>query len=49
MTHFSAAGLHFDARPDVNLFAIVHGLIILAIAEVFRTGTRLQEEQSLTI
>lgn len=49
MTHFSADGLHFDARPDVNLLAIVHGLIILAIAEVFRTGTRLHEDQSLTI
>jgi hypothetical protein len=49
MTHFSANGLRFDARPDVNLFAIVHGLIILAIAEVFRVGTRLNEDQSLTI
>ena len=49
MTHFSADGLHFDARPDVNLFAIVHGLIILAIAEVFRAGTRLHDDQSLTI
>lgn len=49
MTHFSAEGLRFDARPDLNLFAIVHGLIILAIAEVFRVGTRLNEDQSLTI
>ena len=49
MTHFSADGLRFDARPDLNLFAIVHGLIILAIAEVFRAGTRLDEDQSLTI
>jgi Protein of unknown function (DUF2975) len=49
MTHFSADGLRFDARPDVNLLAIIHGLIILAIAEVFRAGTRLNEEQSLTI
>ena len=49
MTHFSADGLRFDARPDLNLFAIVHGLIILAIAEVFRVGTRLNEDQSLTI
>ena len=49
MTHFSANGLQFDARPDLNLITIVHGLIILAIAEVFRTGTRLDEEQSLTI
>ena len=49
MTHFSANGLQFDARPDLNVFTIVHGLIILAIAEVFRTGTRLDEDQSLTI
>ena len=49
MTHFSADGLRFDARPDLNLLAIVHGLIILAIAEVFRVGTRLNEDQSLTI
>ena len=49
MAHFSAEGLRFDARPDVNLFAIVHGLVILAIAEVFRAGTRLNEDQSLTI
>jgi hypothetical protein len=49
MTHFSANGLRFDARPDVNVITIVDGLIILAIAEVFRTGTRLDEDQSLTI
>jgi hypothetical protein len=49
MTHFSANALRFDVRPDVNVVTIVHGLIILAIAEVFRTGTRLDEDQSLTI
>jgi len=49
MTHFSAEGLRFDARLDMNLLAIVHGLIILVIAEVFRAGTRLDEDQSLTI
>ena len=49
MTHFSANGLRFDARPDLNVFTIIYGLIILAIAEVFRAGTRLDEDQSLTI
>ena len=49
MTHFFAQGLQFDASPDLNVFTIVHGLIILAIAEVFRAGTRLDEDQSLTI
>jgi hypothetical protein len=49
MTHFAAQGLQFVARPDISLVAIVHGLIILALAEVFRAGTRLDEDQSLTI
>ncbi|HUP40196.1 MAG TPA: DUF2975 domain-containing protein [Vicinamibacterales bacterium] len=48
-THFSASGLQFDAQPDLNFLAIIHGLIILVIAEVFRTGTQLDEDQSLTI
>jgi len=49
MTHFAAPGLQFMARPDLSGFAIVHGLIILALAEVFRAGTRLDEDQSLTV
>ena len=49
MTHFAADGLRFDVRPDLNVFAIICGLIILVIAEVFRAGTRLDEEQSLTV
>jgi hypothetical protein len=49
MTNFSAQGLRFVAAPDLDLVAIVLGLIILVIAEVFRTGTRLREDQSLTI
>jgi hypothetical protein len=48
-THFVAEGLRFDARPDYNIMAIFYGLIILVIAEVFRAGTRLDEEQSLTV
>jgi hypothetical protein len=47
--NFVASGLRFDARFDLNVFAIVHGLIILVIAEVFRAGTQLDEEQSLTV
>jgi len=49
MTHFSADGLRFDAWPDINVFPILHGLVILVIAEVFRAGTRLDEDQSLTV
>jgi hypothetical protein len=49
MTHFTAAGLHFEIRPDVNVLPILAGLIVLAIAEVFRIGTRLDEDQALTV
>jgi DUF2975 family protein len=48
-THVAIAGLTFDAWPRVSVSALGHGLIILVIAEVFRVGTRLDEEQSLTI
>ena len=48
-THFAAEGLRFDARPDFNILAIFYGLIILVIAEVFRAGSRLDEDQSLTV
>lgn len=48
-SHFVSEGLHFSARPDVNVFAIVNGLVILVIAEVFRIGARLDEDQSLTV
>lgn len=49
MTHFSIQGLRFEARPDLNIVAILCGAIIVVIAEVFREGTRLDEEQSLTV
>jgi hypothetical protein len=49
MMYFSADGLQFEAWPHLNLIAIIDGLIILVIAEVFRAGTRLAEEQSLTV
>ena len=48
-THFVAEGLRFDARPDFNIMTILYGLVILVIAEVFQAGTRLDEEQSLTV
>ena len=47
--HFTAEGLRFTARPDFSIVAIIEGLIILVIAEVFRAGTRLDEDQSLTV
>jgi Protein of unknown function (DUF2975) len=48
-THFAADALRFDAWPSIDVFAIIHGLIILVVAEVFRAGARLDEDQSLTI
>lgn len=47
--HFTANGLRFVSSVDVNGMTIIGGLAILVIAEVFREGTRLREEQSLTI
>ena len=49
LKHFTATGLIFDASFVVDFSAIVLGLIVLAIAEVFAAGTRLDEDQALTI
>jgi hypothetical protein len=46
---FSVDGLQFTAHADFSVAAIIEGLVILVIAEVFRAGTRLDEEQSLTV
>jgi len=48
-SHFIGDGIRFVAKFDLNLGTIVAGLAILVIAEVFRAGTRLDEDQSLTI
>ena len=48
-SHFTATGLLFDWSFNIDFFAVVLGLIILAIAEVFAAGTRLDEDQALTI
>ena len=47
--HFTADGMRFVASIDFSGTTIIAGLSILVIAEVFREGTRLHEEQSLTI
>jgi hypothetical protein len=47
--HFTANGLRFVASIDFSGTTVIAGLSILVIAEVFREGTRLHEEQSLTI
>jgi len=48
-SHVVSDGVRFGGIPIVSPTGILHGLVILAIAEVFRTGTRLDEDQSLTI
>jgi hypothetical protein len=48
-THFTAAGLLFDWSFNIDFFAVVLGFVVLAIAEVFAAGTRLDEDQALTI
>lgn len=48
-SHVVVDGLRFDAWPRFDVYAIICGLIILVIAEVFRAGTHLDEDQSLTI
>lgn len=47
--HFTANGLRFVASTDFNGITFAGGFAILVIAEVFREGTRLHEDQSLTI
>jgi hypothetical protein len=47
--HFAADHLRFTASPHLDAQAIVSALILLVLAEVFRTGTRLAEDQSLTV
>jgi len=48
-SHVVSDGVRFGGIPIVSPTGIMHGLVILAIAEVFRTGARLDEDQSLTI
>jgi hypothetical protein len=47
--HVAIAGVQFDGLPPLSVWTLVYGLIIVVIAEVFRAGTRLDEERSLTI
>ncbi len=47
--HLVADGVRFVARADIDTSAIIHGLVILVIAEVFREGAQLDEDRSLTI
>jgi hypothetical protein len=46
---FTANGLRFVAATDFSVITVISGFAIVVIAEVFREGTRLHEDQSLTI
>ena len=47
--YFTGEAVRFDTWPHVNLFALLNGVVVLVIAEVFRIGARLDEDQSLTV
>jgi DUF2975 family protein len=48
-THFAGEHLRFTASPHIDPLTIVSALILLVLAEAFRTGARLDEDQSLTV
>lgn len=43
------AGVEVAARLGPDLTTIFFGLLVIVLAEAFRLGTQLQEEQDLTI
>lgn len=47
--HFVSDQVRFTASPHIDPFALVSALILLVLAEAFRTGTELDEDQSLTV
>ena len=49
LTHFALDGWRFDSLPNLHLSSILAGLVVLALSEVFRAGTQLDEDQSLTV
>ncbi len=48
-THFSAKGNALNFHYELDFNAILTGLVLLVIAEVFKEGVQLKEEQDLTI
>jgi hypothetical protein len=44
-----SSGLTINPGLDIELSPIFGGLVLLVIAEVFRSGTRLQQDQDLTV
>jgi hypothetical protein len=48
-THLVAPDWKFDAWPSINVIALAASALIFVIAEVFREGARIEEEQALTV
>ena len=49
MNTLDASGLHLETRISPDLTIVFVGLVIIALAEVFRHGSRLQTESDLTV
>lgn len=47
--HFAADHVRLSAWPHIDMLAIISALILFVLAEVFRIGTRLDEDQALTV
>ena len=46
---FSREKVKFVLQPEINFQVIILGAVLLVIAEVFRIGTQLREENELTV
>ena len=49
MDESAASGLHLETNIRPNLTIVFLGLVVLALGEVFRKGTRLQSDADLTV
>jgi putative transcriptional regulator len=45
----SIPGVEINARIGLNFPAVIAGFVILVLAEVFRLGVELKEDQDLTV
>ena len=49
MTHFASDGLIFGTSFEIQGATIIVGFTVIVISEVFRMGTLLEQDQSLTV
>ncbi len=49
MTHFSSDGLNFGTSFEIQGVTIIVGFTVIVISEVFRLGSQLEQDQSLTV